>query len=413
MSEPHEEPVRSSKIRAVLAGIVGTIAVISLLASVVAVWARWVVFNDDAIANAAEQAIAQPEVTDALAVRLTDEVFTVVDAETVVQNILPNALASLAPAIVGGLESRVEAALQNVLATDTAQEIVVGAVERGHDALMQLVKGDGLVDGITVQDGEVTLNLLPLLGRGLTALQDLGLFGDVTIPELARDGDPAQQIVDLEDAFGRDLPETLGQIVVYQSDQLASAQESVKRAQEAVVFVQRAIVVLLILTVVAWIGTLLLANRRRRAALIMLLASAGVMVVARALVKKVVRDAPSVADKPGARATIDAVVSSLTGGLITAVTLIAIIGLIGAGILYLMGSGARARALRGTADRAGGSMMGAVNSHRDATALLAFGAAVVVIAVAGLGIGSVIVATLLAALGAWALWAPGRIEASS
>jgi hypothetical protein len=54
-----------------------------------------------------------------------------------------------------------------------------------------------------------------------------------------------------------------------------------------------------------------------------------------------------------------------------------------------------------------------VNEHRDATAIAAFAAAVVVLAVAGLGWGSVIVATLLAAVGVWALWAPGRIEASS
>ena len=130
MSEPHVEPAKHSRIRSILAGVVGVIAVIGLLASVLAIWARWVVFNDDAVTKAAQQAVARPEVTDALALRLTDEVFKVVDAQSLVDSILPPALQPLAPAIVGGLRGRVDDALQNLLATDTAQELMVGAVDR-------------------------------------------------------------------------------------------------------------------------------------------------------------------------------------------------------------------------------------------------------------------------------------------
>ena len=412
MSESHVEPAKPSRIRAVLAGVVGVIAIIGLLASVVSLWARWVVFSDDAISDAAGAAIAQPEVSAALAQRVTDEVFTAVDAEAFVQSVLPNALDALAPALVGGLENRVEARLATALETETAQQLVVGAVGRAHSALVRVLDGDGLVDGVSVQDGEVTLNLLPLLGRGVAALQDLGLFSNVTLPDLSADGDPSQQIAALETSLGRDLPDTLGQVVVYQSDRLADAGETVQRAQDVVVIAKRAMVPLLILTVLAWVGAILLANRRRRAALIMLLGTAAVMIVARALVRAAVRNAPDIADQPGGRATIDAVVSSLTAGLVTAVTLIAIVGLIGAGVMYLMGAGARAQAIRGGADRATGSALVMVNEHRDATAIAAFAAAVVVLAVAGLGWGSVIVATLLAIGGMWALWAPGRVEAS-
>ena len=413
MSEPSEAPERHSRIRAIFAGVVGVIAIIGLLASVISLWAHWVVFSDDAIGNAAGAAIAQPEVSDALAQRVTDEVFTAVDAEAFVKSVLPSALASLAPALVGGLETRVEARLATALESDTAQQLVVGAVDRAHAGLVRVLEGDGLLDGVSVQNGEVTLNLLPLLGRGVTALQDLGLLSNVTLPDLSAGGDPTQQIAALEESLGRDLPDDLGQIVVYQSDRLSDAGETVQLAQDVVVIAKRAMLPLLILTVVAWVGAILLANRRRRALLIMFLGTAAVMIVARALVRAVVRNAPDVADQPGGRATIDAVVTSLTGGLVTAVTLIAIVGLIGAGVMYLTGAGARAQAMRGSADRASGSALVLVNEHRDATAIAAFAAAVVVLAVAGLGWGSVIVATLLAAVGVWALWAPGRIEASS
>ena len=50
---------------------------------------------------------------------------------------------------------------------------------------------DGLLDGITVEDGAVTVNLLPLISRGLTFVQGLGLLDQLDVPELTRDGDPS------------------------------------------------------------------------------------------------------------------------------------------------------------------------------------------------------------------------------
>ena len=52
-------------------------------------------------------------------------------------------------------------------------------------------QGDGLVDGITVVDGAVTVNMLPLdRSRPRARLQGLGLFSDVECPTLTADGDP-------------------------------------------------------------------------------------------------------------------------------------------------------------------------------------------------------------------------------
>ena len=49
-------------------------------------------------------------------------------------------------------------------------------IDRAYDRAMELLRGDGLVDGINVVDGQVTLNTLPLIGRGLEAIQSVGLL---------------------------------------------------------------------------------------------------------------------------------------------------------------------------------------------------------------------------------------------
>ena len=110
--------------------------------------------------------MADPEVTAGLATWVTDEVFTAIDVESAVSNVLPGNLDRLAPTLTAGAESVVDRGLTQALANPDVQQALTEAVERAHSALMRLLSGDGLVDGITVDDGAVTVNLLPLVGRG-------------------------------------------------------------------------------------------------------------------------------------------------------------------------------------------------------------------------------------------------------
>ena len=131
--------------------------------------------------------------------------------------------------------------MTRALSSPEVQEIITQIVERAHSRAMDLLQGDGLSGAISAVDGEVTVNLLPLIGRGLTRLQELGLFDDLEIPDLSADGDPSEQIAELEEATGRDLPDDFGQLVVYQSDQLADRQASLESAQQTVALAKRAV----------------------------------------------------------------------------------------------------------------------------------------------------------------------------
>ena len=79
-------------VRTIAAAILGVIAVVGLLASVVGFWARDTVFDESEVAGAVEAAVEEPGVTDALSARLADSIMTTIDLETRLNAILPPAL---------------------------------------------------------------------------------------------------------------------------------------------------------------------------------------------------------------------------------------------------------------------------------------------------------------------------------
>ncbi len=392
-------------VRTIGALILGVIAVIGLLCSVVGFWARDTVFDEAEVASAVEAAIEEPGVTDALAARLTESVISAVDLETRLNSFLPPALQRITPAIVGGTAQLVEDRLSNRLADPDTRDRLVSIFERSYRAFLDVMEGDGLVDGVDVAGGEATVNFLPLVADGLQTLQGFGLLDDATIPELTRDGDPAEQIAQLEDGLGRDLPDDFGQIVVYRSDSLAQKGETLERAQQLLVVIKRAFVPILIVTAVAIAGTMLVARNRFRAALGLLLGAAATFVVARALVNKVLDEVPGVARTPAGQAALAAATTALADGLVKAFGVLAVLFVLGAIVVYVLDADSALRR-RVAARTETSSLRGAIAVYRVAVALLAAGAALLVITIAGFSVLSLTVALLLAVLAMFALWVP-------
>jgi hypothetical protein len=314
--------------RSVAAAVCGVLAVVALTLALIGVWANVTLFDGERVGEIVSTALADPEVQTGLAAWVTDEVFTAVDVESAVSEILPDNLDRLAPTLTAGAQTVVDRGLTLVFANPEVQELLTGAVERAHSALMDLLSGDGLIDGITVEDGVVTLNLLPLISRGLTLVQGLGLFTQLDVPELTRAGDPNEQIAEVESALGRDLPDDFGQLVVFESERLAEAQASVENAQRAVALIKRATWLLAVLSVVFIGATIILARHRWRAGLGLALGTTVAMVLSRALVNRVVDDAPDVAPGAAGRAAIADILGEATKGLLRLTALLVILAAI-------------------------------------------------------------------------------------
>lgn len=400
------------RVRSGLAALMGVLAVVGLLTSVFAVWAQAVIFDSSAVGDAVEDALAEPEVTAALAAELTDQTIEAVDLERRIDDLLPEDLSPLAPALVGGVRTAIDDRLEDVLAAESTRALVVRVAEGSHARLMRVLDGDGVADGVTVSDDEVQVNLLPLVGLGLREVQDLGYLGDVEVPVLAPDGDPEEQIAALERSFGRDLPVDFGQLTVYRGEAVAKAGETVATARRALLLAKRALAVVIVVTLASYAATMVLAVRRARTVLVLSLASVAVLLVARALTRAVLQEAPVVAVSPGARAAIAATLTSLASGLFTILTLAIVTGVAVAAVAFLRSDAAVAVRLRGRAGSAGSGVWAALRAERDVVGFVAGVLAVAVLVVGGIGHAQILVALLFAIVAVWSSWSSGPAEAT-
>jgi hypothetical protein len=311
VSEP-----RSHRVRSVGAGVVGVIAVIALVLSVVAVWVRSTAMDGARVAGMVTDALALEEVESGLAEVITEQITAAVDVDSLVASISPGETPRLDSLLAAGLTTSLERGIAALLGTDEVQSIIHTLVEEAHSKVVDVLRGDGLRDGISISNGEVSLNLLPLVSRGLVRLQGFGLLSDVDVPVLAADGDPDEQRAELSEALGRNIPDGFGQLVVYRSDSLADAEESVQQAQRLFSIAARALTILLIVTALALAGSVLLAVERWRALLILGAGIAGALVLLRAATRLLIEHAPDVASRPGGRAAIESLVNDAGSSLL-------------------------------------------------------------------------------------------------
>ncbi len=331
-----EVPEERHRARTVIAAVTGVLAVLVLTVTLVAVWARATVLRSEIVGELAGDALAESDVQAGLAGRLADEVSSAVDLEGLLAGALPDSLDRFAPLIASGVNEAVERAITRALSEPAVQETMVALVERAHDAAIDLLRGDGLIDGISVADGQVTLNTLPLVTRGLEALQSVGLLQDVELPTITRDGDPDEQIAELSAALDRDLPSDFGQVVVYEGAAVSSAQETVENARRMLALAQRALVLALVITALLMAVTILVAPRRSRAVLVLALGTAAAMVVLRAAVRRVVADAPELADTAAARAAVKVIVGGAAESVLRLAAVVGVVAAIGAIAVVLL-----------------------------------------------------------------------------
>jgi len=277
--------------------------------------------------------------------------------------------------------------------------VVVATAREGHEQLVRVLDTGQLTAAFQTADGTVSLNLLPLMGRGFELVQSTGLLADVEMPELERGGDAAEQIASLEDALDRQLPDDFGQLVVYEGEAVAKAETAVARAQQAMTFFKRSLLVVYVVAVGAAVGSVFLARRRTRALGYLSLGVVAAMVLGRAVIRLAIDAAPGVALNPGARAAIARVVTTLADGLLTAVT-VALLLALGAAVLSLL------------AEREG-SLRTALRRQRELVTVGAGGLVVAVLWLAGMSTGALVVAAVAAAAVVAAAWLPERAAAST
>ncbi len=330
---------KNRRLRRWFVGLMVVLSCLMTVAATVAVWARAEVLDTDRWVATVGPLIEEPAVVDALSTRAATAIVDGLDLETRIRDALvnieqlPDQIGALAAPITDAIEGRIKQRVTTILETDRAQQLWVEINRVAHQAIVNVITGNTR-EGVSVENGTVTIDLIPVIELGLGAVEDLlsdVLGRPINLPDPGS-LDPANVAAAkqrIESALGIQLPEDFGQIVVFQSDRLAAA-------QDLVTSVNRGIAIVIALAVLFMVLALVFSLDRRRTVLELglgvfiafLISRLAVRAIGRAVVQGV---------QGGQRDAVRDVVSAVFGSLIGFTTFLFVAGLfVGIGA-YLAG----------------------------------------------------------------------------
>ena len=255
------KPQKRQRTRRILTPILVALSILVFTITVPAAWGARTVLNTDRYVATVAPLADDPAVQASIATKLTDQVFSALNVQGSLSDAL-GALGERATVLAGPLTIAVKGfvrdQVERVVASDAFKTFWVEANRFVHTQVLAILRGD--TETITAREGKVLLNLLPLVNLALGSIQAVAsdLVGrDVTLPTIERNEATSASIAKLEQALGVDLPDTYGQVVVYDSEDLAAL-------QQALYLFERLLVLLLILILILVVASLLVSTRRRR-----------------------------------------------------------------------------------------------------------------------------------------------------
>jgi hypothetical protein len=269
---------RRSKARGVVTIVLVVLSVLCLSAAVPGTWTRRTVLNTDRYVELTSEIAQDPAVQAYLATEITNAAFEALDVqgrlETALGEIQPQ-LAFLAAPITQSVRDVVQDQVEKLLASDRFATLWAEANRVAHDQILSVLQGDS--ESVSIVDGKVVINTLPIINEVLKGVAGLAsdLVGKpVELPEITADTVPSEAITKLEAALGVDLPDDLGAIAVYDSDEIATVQQAVNGFD-------RGVVLLVALWLLTFIGAMAVSQRRRRTLIQLMTAFAVVIVLER------------------------------------------------------------------------------------------------------------------------------------
>jgi len=324
-------PGRGRTLTAVLLGVV---SVVLLYGSLLGFWTIRTATDSERFEERIEEILQSEEVSAALARVVLDEVGASLDLRGEVVAVTPDSIDPVVDLLFAGLQSRLEDRVAELIRQPAISSNVAAVAGTAHELAIKVLEGDRLVDFASVEDGEVRINLVPLAARALDLLPDFGLLADADIPEFERGGDPAQQVAELEDALGRDLPENFAQPVIFTSATLQQAGDTVDLARSVLLLAKRAFWILLIAGLGVGALAIWTARRRLRTATYLVAGLLGVFAVTAYLTDTVAGRVPNAVVNPGASATVNELVQGMQRDLNRMLLLVAVIAVAGLAAAY-------------------------------------------------------------------------------
>ena len=343
-----EKRVKRVKLRKVLVGVLVIITCLSITMTTIDTWAHRTLLNTNEWVDTVGPLGTDPQVKAALANFVTTQIVTTLDLEQRAQDALEQAApqaAFLAGPITNAIQGFVHDKMVLFFDSSAWATLWTEANRIAHQQAVNILRGrEGTI--LTNENGTITLNLIPVITAVLQQIQAAaqGILGDrVTLPEITGTEQVSQAITALSSALGRPLPPDFGQITVFQSDDLAAA-------QNAVSLFDKLTYALIIFSLLMIAITVALSVDRRRTAVQLAIGTIVGVLIARLIIRKISENVvASIASQN--RGAVKAVLDDAFGSLRGFTRWLFAIALLVAVVAFLMGkrewlSAARAQAVR-------------------------------------------------------------------
>jgi hypothetical protein len=322
----------ADRARSIAAGLSGFVAVLGLVGGMLGFWTLRTATDSDRFETRVQSLLEDEAISDALAGRVVTEVADGIGIREAVEVAMPEVLRPAIDLLAAGARSRLEDRVAELIRSPEVSGNVATAAGRAHDLAVDVIEGNDVVDGVDISDGAVRVNLLPLSARALTAMQEIGLLRDVAVPELERSGDPDEQRAQLEAALGRDLPEGFGTPVVFRSESLDRAGDTVGLVRDLLVMAKRALWFLLIGGLALAVVSIRLSSQRWRSASFIVAGMFAFTLILRLALARATERLPGVVEQPGARATVREITADLERNLNQTMLVYSALGLVTLGL---------------------------------------------------------------------------------
>jgi hypothetical protein len=388
------------RVRRVIAVVLALVSALITTIAITGAWARRTTIDTDHWVATVGPLARDPKVQAALAAYAVDQLNQIVDTKHLLEEALPHKAEVLIGPVTSAVSGFIETEVRNFLATDTFHELWVEINRAAHDRAIRVLEGKSQV--VETKDGKVQLNLIPVLGRVLQAVdaQTNGLLSK-HVPDIGTNLTADEARAKISEALHRPIPADFGTITVFEKSQLSAVQKLVQ-------WFQRGVYALIILAVLLIIATFLVAPDRRRIAIWVGLGTAVVLVafraIARAVGKHIVDGIVLQRNRDAATSTLHQVFAtyrSVTAAFIA-------LGLLVALVAFVAGPSGVAVATRRAVT--GSSWL---SDHRSAVQIVVLLIALLVLLLVDLTFGALLLVAIVTGIVELVLWRlPGRTKAS-
>jgi hypothetical protein len=245
-----ETRARRRRLRTITAWVLTVLAVLATTLALLNVWAFRTLTNTDLFVQRIGVVIEDPEVAAAVGSLAANELVDAIGLQQRLEQQLPPELSVAAGPITSAATNLLSQGATRLAETPQFQEAFEVALATGHRLTIDVLSG-AETDAVSTQGGEVVLDLTPVINELITQGSDFlsGVLGrDIPAPQVSPDNvDDA--VAAVESRLGVDVPADFGQVTLFQSDDLATAQQGYQLARWSAILAPLAALLLIALAV--------------------------------------------------------------------------------------------------------------------------------------------------------------------